>query len=77
MSVPQAHIESSQRFALRRGATIIGALSILTLVEYLLAISEGPVFLPILAIGIAKATLILIYFMHIGALRRSVPKDQA
>lgn len=53
------------------GTKVFLILAALTVVEYAVAIAKpvGQIAL-ILAIAVAKATLIVIYFMHIGALRR-------
>lgn len=55
------------------GRNVFVALAVLTLVEYLAAIGlDGAVVLPLLFVmALAKAWLIVIYFMHIGQLRRS------
>jgi len=53
---------------LRLGVMVIVGLAVLTAVEYWVAIAHlGSPLLPLLAmVGLAKAVLILEYFMHLG-----------
>jgi hypothetical protein len=55
--------------AVRRGLTVTAALTILTIVEYLLAVNLTHPLIPLLPFVAAKGWLILDYFMHIRALR--------
>lgn len=52
------------------GTKVIAVLAALTAIEYIIATSKPIGQIPlILLIVVAKAALILIYFMHIGQLR--------
>ncbi len=52
------------------GTKVIAVLAALTAIEYVIATSKPVGQIPlILVIVIAKAALILIYFMHVGQLR--------
>jgi hypothetical protein len=55
--------------AIRRGLTVTAALTVLTIVEYLVAVNLTNPLLPLLPFVAAKGWLILDYFMHIRALR--------
>lgn len=57
---------------LRLGWIVIGALGVLTIVEYWVAISVHSTPLPYLAvIAVVKAWLIVQYFMHVAQVWRS------
>ena len=55
--------------AVRRGLTVTVALTMLTIVEYLVAVNLANPLIPLLPFVAAKGWLILDYFMHIKALR--------
>lgn len=54
--------------ALATGRTVFIGLAVLTVAEYVVAISLTAVAL-LLVLALAKAWLIVVYFMHIGQLR--------
>jgi hypothetical protein len=56
--------------AVRRGLTVTVALTMLTIVEYLIAVNVGNPLIPLLPFVAAKGWLILDYFMHIKELRQ-------
>lgn len=52
----------------RRGQIVFAVLAVLTVIEFAVSVGLGGV-LPVLAvIALAKAALIVIYFMHVGEL---------
>lgn len=58
--------EKGKAFA--TGRTVFLALAVLTVAEYVVAVSVTAV--PVLLLmGLAKAWLIVVYFMHVGQLR--------
>jgi caa(3)-type oxidase subunit IV len=58
--------EKGKAFA--TGRTVFLALAVLTVAEYVVAVSATAV--PVLLVmGLAKAWLIVVYFMHVGQLR--------
>jgi cytochrome c oxidase subunit IV len=62
-------MELKKAAKLRLGWIVIGALAVLTAVEYWIAISVHSGTLPYLAvIGLVKAGLIVQYFMHVAHL---------
>jgi caa(3)-type oxidase subunit IV len=54
--------------AIATGRTVFFGLAVLTVAEYVVAVSTTAVPL-ILILALAKAWLIVVYFMHIGQLR--------
>lgn len=57
--------------AARIGRNVFIGLAVATVVEYVIAISDVPGALGlIVAIALFKAWLIVVYFMHVGKLRR-------
>lgn len=64
-------VESQKGSGLGIGTKVILILAALTVIEYIIAVSKPPgqIFF-ILLIAVAKAVLIVMYFMHIGALRK-------
>lgn len=64
-------MSASPRQATRVGRNVFIGLVVATVIEYLVAISDVPGALgAILAIASFKAWLIVVYFMHVGRLRR-------
>lgn len=53
---------------LRRGLLVFGGLLVLTIVEYIAAISGANVMLFLFILMIAKTAIILEYFMHLRAI---------
>jgi hypothetical protein len=57
--------ETGGETAMRRGTTVFYALAVFTAAEYTIAVAEPPLGLLLLtAIALAKAWLIVNYFMH-------------
>jgi caa(3)-type oxidase subunit IV len=54
--------------AVRTGWLVFGLLAVLTVVEYIIAVSLDANLPVIMAIAVAKAALILWYFMHVARL---------
>jgi hypothetical protein len=63
-------MEKSKSSELNRGVIIFIGLAILTIIEYILAISQLPVIL-LWMIAFGKAALVVWFFMHIFRLFRS------
>lgn len=65
-------MEVKKASKLRLGWIVIGALAVLTVVEYWIAISVHSTALPYLTvIAVIKAGLIIQYFMHVAQLWRA------
>lgn len=63
-------MSASYRARVRSGVGVLGALVVLTIVEYVVAIGLGQPLLWLTPIAIAKGWLIMQFFMHAGDLRR-------
>lgn len=60
-----------QNEAIKVGRNVFIGLAVATVVEYVIAVSDVPgALVLILAIAVVKAWLIVVYFMHVGKLRR-------
>ena len=53
---------------LRLGLMVTGALTVLTIAEYLIAVNLKHPLLPLIPFALVKGLLILEYFMHVSAL---------
>jgi cytochrome c oxidase subunit 4 len=63
-------METKKTSELRRGLLVFLALAVLTAIEYIIGTNEAPtIFLWVIAI--LKASLVLVYFMHITRLSGS------
>jgi len=71
MTDEQTTIETPTSAGMGVGMKVFLVLAALTVIEYAIAVTKptGQITL-ILIIALAKAALIVIYFMHIGALRK-------
>lgn len=62
--------------ALKRGTVVFLALAVLTIVEFFFGIMEGWNIGFIMVLAVAKAVLIVWYFMHIAELSRSYDESE-
>ncbi len=71
MTDGQTTVEAQETTGMGIGTKVFLILALLTVIEYVIAVAKptGQIAL-ILVIALAKAALIVIYFMHIGALRK-------
>jgi caa(3)-type oxidase subunit IV len=71
MTDGQTTVEAQETTGMGIGTKVFLILALLTAIEYVIAVAKptGQIAL-ILVIALAKAALIVIYFMHIGALRK-------
>ncbi|RIK09945.1 MAG: hypothetical protein DCC49_04990 [Acidobacteria bacterium] len=68
MTTPSQADIAFERGRRRIGWAVFSALAVLTVVEYLMAVNLSKVLLWMIPMAIAKAALIVIYFMHIREL---------
>ena len=69
MTAAETTTRSSYRGAVRTGLIVAVALAVLTVIEYIIAVAVEDPLLFLLPFVIAKALLILDFYMHIRRLR--------